>query len=345
MNDLNLELKNKLPKLESLKKEVCISKKAKEKKEIRDQEIADVFKGKKNKLILVIGPCSADNPNAVIEYLHKLALIQEKVKEKIIIIPRIYTGKPRTNGIGYKGIIHQPNPNEKENIVEGIKSMRVLHKRAIEETGFYCADEILYPNCYKYISDLVSYTVIGARSSENQEHRLLASGINIPVGIKNPTSGDITIMLNSIKAAQCQQKFIYNDWEVESKGNDLAHAILRGGMNRFYECEPNYHYENLNSLYDLYYNQKYKNPSVLIDTNHSNSGKKYMEQIRIVNEVLCTMKYSNKIKNMVKGFIIESYLEDGCQKVQEGKYGKSITDPCLGIKKTKDLIFSVYNQL
>lgn len=345
ISDLNLEFERELPKAEELKKEICISKELREKKKIRDNEIANVFKGISDKVILIIGPCSADKIDSVLEYTQKMASIQEQVKDKIIIVPRIFTGKPRTNGIGYKGMVHHPNPNEMGNIFKGIRSMRILHKRVIEETGFYCADEILYPNCYSYISDLISYAVIGARSSENQEHRLLASGLRIPVGMKNPTSGNITTMLYSIKTAQSSQNYIYNGFEVKSKGNDLVHAVLRGGINKFGMNEPNYHYEDLRDLCKLYNNDIYKNPAVLIDTNHSNSEKQYIQQIRIVNEVLNTMKYDNKIKKMIKGFIIESYLEDGCQNIQEKIYGKSITDPCLGIKKTRDLIFSIYSQI
>lgn len=344
-DNLNIKFKRKLPSPENLKSEMPISKEGEEIKAKRDKEIADVFRGKSNKFILVIGPCSADRMDSVLDYIHRLVPVQEQVKDKIIIIPRIYTGKPRTIGSGYKGMLHQPDPNKAPDMFEGIKAIRLLHKKTIEETGFCCADEMLYPENYRYLSDLLSYVAVGARSVENQEHRLVSSGIHVPVGMKNPTSGDLSIMLNSIKAAQSQQTFLYRGWEVESKGNDIAHAVLRGSVDKHGNNHSNYHYEDLSILYDLYCNGGYENPSVIVDTNHSNSGKKYMEQIRIANEVLHAMRHSGDIKKMVKGLMIESYIEDGCQKVEEGIYGKSITDPCLGWDKTKELILSIANQL
>ena len=341
----NINFKRKLPIPEDLKKEISINKKIEEIKNKKDNEIADVFRGKSNKIILVIGPCSADKMDSVLDYISRLIPIQEQVKDKIIIIPRIYTGKPRTIGAGYKGMLHQPDPNKAPDMIEGIKAVRLIHKKAIEETGFCCADEMLYPENYKYLSDLLSYIAVGARSVENQGHRLVASGMDIPVGMKNPTSGDITVMLNSIKTAQGKHTFIYRGWEVESDGNDLAHAVLRGSVDKHGKNHPNYHYEDLRILYDLYCNENYINPSVIIDTNHSNSGKKYLEQPRIVKEVLHAMRHSNDINKMVKGFMIESYIEDGCQKIEDGIYGKSITYPCLGFEKTKELIYDIAEKL
>lgn len=342
---INIKFKNKLPNPEELIEEIPISKKIEEVKLKRDKEIADIFRGESDKLILVIGPCSADKNEPVLDYINRLVPIQEQVKDKILIIPRIYTGKPRTIGAGYKGMLHQPDPNKEPNMYEGIKAIRLLHKKAIEETGFCCADEMLYPEIYSYLSDILSYVAVGARSVENQGHRLVASGMNIPVGMKNPTGGDIGVMLNSIKAAQGSHTFVYRGWEVESKGNDMAHAVLRGSVDKHGNNIPNYHYEDLSRLYDLYCNDGFRNPAVIVDTNHSNSGKKYLEQVRIANEVLHAMRNNKDIKKMVKGFMIESYIEDGCQKIEEGVYGKSITDPCLGIEKTKELILRMADKL
>ncbi len=345
MNNSNITFKRPLPSPEELKKEIPISKTIEKIKIKRDKEIDDVFRGKSDKLLLIIGPCSADRMDSVLEYIKKLVPIQEKVKDKIIIIPRIYTGKPRTIGAGYKGMIHQPNPNKEPDMIEGIKSVRLIHKRAIEETGLCSADEMLYPENYAYLSDLLSYVAVGARSVENQGHRLVSSGINIPVGMKNPICGDISVVLNSVKAAQTKQVFIYRGCEVESSGNDLAHVVLRGSTDNHGINHANYHYEDLRKVYDLYYNENYLNPSVIVDTNHSNSNKRYMEQPRIVKEVLHTMKLDPDIKRMVKGFMIESYLEDGSQKIGESIYGKSITDPCLGIEKTEQLIYEIADKI
>jgi 3-deoxy-7-phosphoheptulonate synthase len=344
-NVKNIEFKRKLPIPKEIKAQMPLSQEATDIKEKRDAQIADVFTGSSDKFLLIIGPCSADRADSVLDYIHRLALIQTDVQDKIIIIPRIYTGKPRTTGEGYKGMLHQPDPDKKPDMLEGIKAIRSLHKDAIEQTGLTCADEMLYPQNYRYLSDLLSYIAIGARSVENQEHRLVSSGIDVPVGMKNPTSGDLSIMLNSIKAAQSAHTFLYRGWEVESKGNPLAHAILRGSVSKHGNSHANYHYEDLKQLFDSYCNGGYENPAVIIDTNHANSGKKYLEQVRIANEVLHSMRHSNDVKSMVKGFMVESYIEDGCQKVEDGVYGKSITDPCLGWEKTKEMIYSIADQL
>ncbi len=311
----------------------------------RAKEISDIFSGKSNKFVLIIGPCSADNEESVIEYISRLRKISDKVSDKIFIIPRIYTNKPRTTGDGYKGMLHQPNPNEKPDMYKGIVAIRELHIRAIRETGFSCADEMLYPENYRYLSDLLGYVAIGARSVENQQHRLTASGLDIPVGMKNPTSGDISVMMNSITAAQHKHTFLYRGWEVHSEGNPLAHAILRGYVNKHGQSLPNYHYEDLLHLSEIYEKSGLSNPGVIIDTNHANSGKQYLEQIRIAKEVLHSCRHNRDIKRIVKGFMIESYLEDGAQKVEEGIFGKSITDPCLGWEKTERLIYDIADLL
>lgn len=307
----------------------------------RALEIKRIFSGEDNRLILIIGPCSADNEDSVIDYITRLRTIQDKVSDKIYIIPRIYTGKPRTNGGGYKGLLHQPDPTEKPDMFKGIIATREFHLRALKETEFSCADEMLYPENYKYLDDLLGYVAVGARSVENQQHRLTASGIGVPVGMKNPTGGDISVMMNAITAAQHKHTFIYRNWQVHSEGNPLAHAILRGYSNKHGQSLPNYHYEDLMRLCDLYANGDYQNPAVIIDTNHANSGKNPFEQPRIVKEVLQSCKHNSDIQKLVKGFMIESYIEDGAQKIGEGCYGKSITDPCLGWEKTEDLIYRI----
>ncbi len=342
---MSMEFIRKLPVPQEIKKEYPLSVAFEERKRKRDEEAAKIFTGQSDKLLLIIGPCSADREDAVMEYIHKLADVQEKVKEKILIIPRIYTNKPRTNGTGYKGMVHQPDPTKAEDMLEGLISIRKLHRRAIEETGFTCADEMLYPENYRYLSDLLSYVAVGARSVEDQQHRLTVSGMDIPAGMKNPTSGDLSVMFNSIYAAQSNHTFLYRGWEVKTTGNPLTHAILRGFVNKHGESQPNYHYEDLLLTYHHYEEKKLKNPAVIIDTNHCNSNKCYLEQPRIVNEVLHSCRHNTEIKKMVKGFMIESYLEDGAQKVGEGIYGKSITDPCLGWEKTQDLIFRMADQL
>ena len=342
---MNTQFKRRLPVPKEIKEQYPLSAEATAIKDERDREIAKIFTGESDKFALVIGPCSADRADSVLDYIHRLADVQKEVEDKILIIPRIYTGKPRTTGAGYKGMLHQPDPDKKPDMLEGIIAIRTLHKDAIGQTGLTCADEMLYPQNHRYVSDLLSYIAIGARSVENQEHRLTSSALNIPVGMKNPTSGDFSIILNAIKAAQSGHTFLYRGWEVESKGNPLAHAILRGSVNKHGINHANYHYEDLITLYDMYCQGGYDNPAVVVDTNHSNSGKKYLEQVRIANEVLHSMRHSSDIKKMVKGFMIESYIEDGCQKVEDGVYGKSITDPCIGWDKTRDMILSIADQL
>lgn len=344
-NMINTEFKRKLPVPKEIKEMYPLSEEATKIKEAKDLELAKIFKGESDKFVLIIGPCSADRADSVLDYIHRLADVQKEVEDKILIVPRIYTGKPRTTGAGYKGMLHQPDPDKKPDMLEGIIAIRNLHKDAIEQTGMICADEMLYPENERYLSDLLSYIAIGARSVENQEHRLVSSAVNVPVGMKNPTSGDFSIMLNAIKAAQGSHTFLYRGWEVESQGNELAHAILRGSVNKHGINHANYHYEDLITLHDMYCNDGFQNPAVIVDTNHSNSGKKYLEQVRIANEVLHSMRHSSDIQKMVKGFMIESYIEDGCQKVEDGVYGKSITDPCLGWDKTKELIINIAEQL
>lgn len=314
-------------------------------KDARDIEIKKVLSGESDKFLLIIGPCSADYENSVMDYVSRLCPIQEKVKDKIIIIPRIYTNKPRTIGVGYKGMLHQPNPLHDSDMLEGILKIRKVHMRALKETGFTCADEMLYPENHRYLSDLLAYVAVGARSVENQQHRLTASALDVPVGMKNPTSGDLSIMMNSIQAAQSNHTFIYRGWEVESKGNPYTHAILRGGMNVLGENIANYHYEDLMRVYEGYQKRNLKNMSVVIDTNHANSNKKYLEQIRISKDVMHSRRMNNDIKNLVKGLMIESYIEDGAQSVEGGLYGQSITDPCLGWEKTERLIFDLAEEL
>lgn len=338
---MNMDFVCKLPIPKLIKEEYPISENAAQIKAKRDAEIRAVFEGKERKLILVIGPCSADNEDSVMDYITRLAKVQEKVEEKILLIPRIYTNKPRTTGDGYKGMLHQPDPNAAADLIKGIVAIRKLHMRAINETGLPTADEMLYPENYRYLSDLLSYVAVGARSSENQQHRLTASGLDIPVGMKNPTGGDLSVMMNSITAGQHSHDFIYRGWEVRSHGNDLTHAILRGYVNDRGQSFSNYHYEDLITLHELYAERDLKNPAVIVDTNHANSGKKWAEQPRIAKEILHSCRHNSDIDKMVKGLMIESYIEDGCQKIGEGTYGKSITDPCLGWEKTEKLIFEL----
>ena len=311
----------------------------------KDAAIRDVFTGNSNKFLVIIGPCSADREDSVIDYVNRLAKVQEKVKDKLILIPRIYTNKPRTTGDGYKGLLHQPNPEKKPNLYEGLIAIRKLHMRVIEETGFSTADEMLYPENLTYLSDVMSYIAIGARSVENQQHRLVSSGIDVPVGMKNPTSGALSVMLNAVHAAQHGHEFIYRSWEVKTEGNPLTHCILRGAVNKHNQCLPNYHYEDLQLLLELYNERDLQNPACIVDANHSNSNKQYMEQIRIVKEVLHSRRHSDDIKNFVKGVMIESYLEPGCQKVGEHCYGKSITDPCLGWDDSEQLLYTIADSL
>ena len=338
---MNMNFKRKLPIPKEIKEMYPISEEGLLAKEKNDKEIAKIFTGESDKLLLVIGPCSADREDAVIEYIYRLRKIQDQVSDKIVIVPRIYTNKPRTTGAGYKGMLHQPNPNKDSDMLKGLISIRKLHMRALNETGFSCADEMLYPENHRYLNDLLSYVAVGARSVENQGHRLTASGMDIPVGMKNPTGGDISVMLNSIRAAQGSHTFLYRGWEVESTGNPLSHAILRGYVDERGHSHPNYHYEDLQSLCEIYTEQDFKNPALIVDCNHANSGKKYDQQVRIAKEVLHSTRHSDDIKKLVKGFMIESYLVDGCQKPTDGVYGKSITDPCLGWEKTEKLIFDI----
>ena len=334
----NMNFKRRLPVPKEIKEQYPLTAELSRIKNERDAIIADVFTGKSDKLVLVIGPCSADREDAVLDYCDRLAKLQEKVSDKLILIPRVYTNKPRTTGEGYKGLLHQPNPEKDADMLEGVIAIRRLHTNVLAETGLSTADEMLYPDNYRYLSDLLAYVAVGARSVENQEHRLTASGIAVPVGMKNPTSGDISVMLNSILAAQRQHTFIYRGWEVETTGNELTHAILRGYVNRHGEAIPNYHFEEMEHLYNAYEAKGLANIGLIVDANHSNSAKKYWEQPRICKEVLHSCRHSDNIKSMVKGFMIESYLEEGSQKIGEGVYGKSITDPCIGWAATDRLV-------
>ncbi len=342
---MNMQFNRKLPIPKDIKEQYPLTEKMIAVKEARDKEIRAVFTGESDKFILIIGPCSADNHDSVLDYISRLRKVQDKVEDKILIIPRIYTNKPRTTGDGYKGMLHQPNPDEKPDMLKGIISIRDVHTSALRDYDFSCADEMLYPENYRYLSDLLSYVAIGARSVENQQHRLTASGLDIPVGMKNPTGGDNSIMMNAITAAQHQHTFLYRGWEVESKGNDLAHAILRGYTDFAGKNVSNYHYEDLVKLIEAYSKTELKNPAAIIDTNHANSGKKYLEQIRIAKEVVHNRNENADIKKLVKGLMIESYIEDGAQKAGEHIYGKSITDPCLGWDKTEQLILDLADRL
>lgn len=342
---MSFNFEKRLPTPAEIREQYPLSAHAASVKAARDAEIAKIFTGESDKFLVIVGPCSADNEDAVCDYVSRLAKVADKVSDKLIIVPRVYTNKPRTTGEGYKGIVHQPDPEKKPDMWQGIIAVRELHQKAILESGLTCADEMLYPENQRYLSDLLSYVAVGARSVENQEHRLVASGAGVPVGMKNPTGGDLSVMMNSITAAQSSHMFIYRGWEVESAGNPYAHAILRGYVDKHGQTFPNYHYEDLMQLYELYQETNLKNPSVIIDTNHSNSGKNYMEQIRISKEVLHSCKISGDIRKLVKGLMIESYLEDGCQKIGGGCYGKSITDPCLGWEKSERLIYEIADML
>ena len=341
----NMYFKRKLPVPKEIKEQYPLTEELCRIKQERDALIADVFTGNSEKMVLVIGPCSADREDAVLDYCQRLAGLQEKVADKLVLIPRVYTNKPRTTGDGYKGLLHQPDPEKDSDMLEGVVAIRRLHTKVLAETGLSTADEMLYPDNYRYLSDLLAYVAVGARSVENQEHRLTASGIAVPVGMKNPTSGDISVMLNSIMAAQHEHTFIYRGWEVNTTGNELTHAILRGYVNKHGQAIPNYHFEDLEGLYHAYTARGLKNIALVVDANHSNSGKKHQEQQRICNEVLHACRHSEQIRSMVKGFMIESYLEDGCQKIGEGVYGKSITDPCIGWQATERLVCELAEQL
>ena len=334
----NMTFKRKLPIPMDIKAQYPLTDALVAIKAQRDAQIADIFTGKSDKMLLVIGPCSADREDAVLDYCTRLAHLQEEVADKLLLIPRVYTNKPRTTGDGYKGLLHQPNPQQHSDMLAGVIAIRRLHMSVLAQTGLATADEMLYPDNYRYLNDLLAYVAVGARSVENQEHRLASSGFDVPVGMKNPTSGDISVMLNSIMAAQHSHTFIYRGWEVETAGNPLAHAILRGYVNRHGEAIPNYHFEDLEHLYNAYAARGLANMALIVDANHANSSKKYAEQPRICKEVLHSCRHSEQIRSMVKGFMIESYLEDGCQKIGEGVYGKSITDPCIGWSGTERLV-------
>ena len=338
---MSMEFFRKLPIPLETKEKYPVSEAATEAKEKRDAEVKRVFTGQSDKLILVIGPCSADSEEPVMEYVYRLKKLQDKVEDKLILIPRIYTNKPRTTGTGYKGMLHQPDPSGNPDLYHGILAIRELHTRVLTETGLSTADEMLYPSNHRYLSDLISYVAVGARSTENQEHRLVSSGVEVPVGMKNPPSGDLSVMLNSIVAAQSEQSFIYRGWDVKTTGNPLCHAILRGYVDNYGRSFPNYHYEDLVSLYDAYTKRNLENIALIVDANHANSAKKFDEQPRICKEVLHSARHNADIKKMLKGFMIESYLEDGCQKIGDGVFGKSITDPCLGWEKTEKLILDI----
>lgn len=340
---MSFEFVEKLPTAAELRQQYPLSDRVKEIKRNRDAMIRRVFTGESDKFIVIIGPCSADNEDAVCDYINRLSRVQEKVSDKLILIPRIYTNKPRTTGEGYKGLLHQPDPEKKPDLLAGLVAIRKLHMRAIEESELTAADEMLYPENWQYLNDILSYVAIGARSTENQQHRLVASGIDIPAGMKNPTSGDLSVMLNSVVAAQSNHMFIYRSWEVKTTGNELAHTILRGATNKHGNAIPNYHYEDLQLLLQMYGERDLKHPATIVDTNHSNSNKKFEQQIRITKEVLNSRRYNSDIKNLVKGLMIESYIEEGNQKIgcENHVYGKSITDPCLGWKDSEKLIYTI----
>ncbi len=338
----------KLPTPKEIKEIYPVPQAVKEEKLSHDQAIRDVLSGKDDRFLVIIGPCSADNEDSVCEYISRLVPVQEKVKDKVLIIPRIYTNKPRTTGEGYKGMVHQPDPEKAPDLLAGVIAIRKLHIRALEEFHLPVADEMLYPENYHYLEDILSYVAVGARSVENQQHRLTSSGVTVPVGMKNPTSGDFSVMLNSIVAAQQSHNFIYRGWDLTTSGNPYAHAILRGSVNKYGSAKPNYHYEDLIRLYDMYQQRHLQNPAAIVDANHSNSNKKFMEQIRIVKEVLHSRSHSDEIRQLVKGVMIESYLVEGNQAIGHGHthvYGQSITDPCLGWEDSERLIYEIAERL
>lgn len=342
---MQMKFHRKLPVPQEVKKEYPLTERMEQVRAARDESIHAVFEGKSDKFILVIGPCSADHREPVLEYISRLRKIEDQVSDKIIIIPRIYTNKPRTTGQGYKGMLHQPDPEAMPDMYKGIVAIRELHMAALRDYDFSCADEMLYPENHRYLSDLLSYVAVGARSVENQQHRLTASGVGVPVGMKNPTGGDLGVMMNSIVAAQGSHTFLYRGWEVTSEGNAYAHAILRGYIDYTGRSISNYHYEDLLHVNELYQKSNLVNPSVIVDTNHNNSGKQYLEQIRIAKDVVHSRNQNPDIKRLVKGLMIESYLEDGAQGIGENVFGKSITDPCLGWEKTEKLIFDIAEKL
>lgn len=340
-----MNFKRRLPIPKTIREEMPLSAELTLRKKEFDAEVAKIFTGEDSRKLLIIGPCSADREDSVLDYMNRLAKVADEVSEKLVIIPRVYTNKPRTKGTGYKGLLHNPDPEAPDDLLEGVKAIRRMHLHVIEETGMFTADEMLYPANYQYLLDILSYVAVGARSVENQEHRLVASGIPVPVGMKNPTAGSTSVMLNSIYAAQAHQGFIYRNWEVETEGNPLAHAVLRGYIGLDGRTYPNYHYEHLERLAQRYTAETHQNPAVVIDCNHDNSGKRPLEQLRICKEVLDSCRRSPEIAGLVKGFMIESYLEDGNQPVDGGVYGKSITDPCLGWEKTEGLIKDIADRI
>ncbi len=343
---MSFEFIGKLPTPAEVKEMYPVTERVRKIKEEKDAMIRKVFTGESEKFLVIIGPCSADNEEAVCDYIGRLAKVQDKVGDRLILIPRIYTNKPRTTGEGYKGMLHQPDPEKKPDLLAGLIAIRKLHIRAIEESGLTAADEMLYPENWRYFSDILSYVAIGARSVEDQQHRLTVSGMDVPAGMKNPTSGDLTVMMNSVVAAQGGHTFIYRGWEVKTTGNELAHTILRGAVNKRGNTIPNYHYEDLNLLLKMYDERDLKYPAAIVDANHSNSGEQYAEQIRIVKEVLHSRNLNPGIRELVKGVMIESYIEPGCQKIGQGNhvYGKSITDPCLGWDESEELIYTIYKR-
>ena len=342
---MNLKFLRELPNPDAIKALLPTTAEQDAVKARRDREIADILAGRDDRFLLIAGPCSADRQDAVLDYVSRLRKVQEQVADKIYIIPRIYSNKPRTTGAGYKGMLHQPDPQEDSDMLKGLLAIRELHLKTLAETGFTCADEMLYPENHAYLDDILGYVAVGARSVENQQHRLTASGLTVPVGMKNPTSGDYTVMLNAIMAAQHSHTFVYRGWEAVTEGNPYAHAILRGYVNKHGQSQPNYHFEELTRLHRMYAEKDVQNMAVIIDCNHNNSGKQYLEQVRITREVLHSRRTSPEIGKLVKGIMIESYIEDGCQKIGEGVYGKSITDPCLGWEKTEKLIFEMADTL
>jgi 3-deoxy-7-phosphoheptulonate synthase len=342
---MEMTFHRKLPIPKEVKEEYPLTEQMAAVKAARDESIRAVFDGRSDKFLLVIGPCSADHREPVLEYIERLRRLEEQVKDRLVIIPRIYTNKPRTTGQGYKGMLHQPDPDGKPDMYKGIVAIRELHLAALRDYDFPCADEMLYPENYRYLSDILSYVAVGARSVENQQHRLVSSGLDAPVGMKNPTGGDLTVMMNSIVAAQSSHTFLYRGWEVTSEGNPYAHAILRGYVDYAGKSVSNYHYEDLLRVGELYGQSNLVNPSVIVDTNHNNSGKKYLEQVRIAKDVVYSRTQNSDIKRLVKGLMIESYIEDGACKAEEHIFGKSITDPCLGWEKTERLILDLADKL
>ncbi len=332
---------HKMPTVEEILQDMPLPANLKKMKEERDSEIRKIFTGESDKMIMIIGPCSADNEDAVCDYISRLAGLQERVKEKLLLIPRIYTNKPRTTGEGYKGMAHQPDPGRDPDVVEGLKAIRHMHIRALGESHLPAADEMLYPTNYGYLADVLGYVAVGARSVENQLHRLVCSGLDIPVGMKNPTSGDLEVMLNSVRASQLPHVFVYGEWAVETPGNPLTHTVLRGSYNRYTQHDPNYHYEDLKGLAERYLERGLENPAIIVDTNHSNSAKMHREQPRIAREVMESRRYSAMLKTLIKGLMVESYIEEGSQSVTDNVYGKSITDPCLGWKVSEKLVLDI----